>query len=140
MIAREAYNAQEVSVLYGVTERTVRRWISEDKLRAVKHGRGLEITVEDLQRMSEEHQIFPSAKKQRENATREENERLEQELHILRGRYEVVCELLDQANEKLKEELILNGQMRFELEQLKQSQSVAGTEISRQTPRDSGSA
>jgi excisionase family DNA binding protein len=41
------YNAREVAEALGVTERTVRRWITAGQLPAIKAGRAFQIRIED---------------------------------------------------------------------------------------------
>jgi len=42
------YTVREVAVRYQVAERTVRRWIAEDRLSAHKFGRAVRFSEQDL--------------------------------------------------------------------------------------------
>jgi excisionase family DNA binding protein len=85
----EYMNAQALAVHIGVTERTVRRWIKEGDLPAVKQGRSYLIRRENAEKMrlGELGQVVDERA-----ALAERVSALERELAVLQGRYAEVHE------------------------------------------------
>lgn len=55
MLSKPFMTTQEIAKLLKVKERTVRSWIHNQELRAIKLGREFRVAVEDLEAFVDEH-------------------------------------------------------------------------------------
>jgi excisionase family DNA binding protein len=103
-------SAQEAADHVGVTERTVRRWISSGTLRAEKIGRSFAIHLDDLEALG------GIARGRAQSAKLVERER-EAAFHELQGAYNQLRELYDLAQQELAAERRRNARLEVQLEQ-----------------------
>lgn len=68
MLSRPFFTTDEVAELFKVSEATVRTWIHESELRAVRFGREFRIAVKDLEAFVNAH-AMRSAASEPENDT-----------------------------------------------------------------------
>ncbi len=59
MLSRPFYTTQEIAELLKVSEATVRNWIHDEELRAVRIGRDFRVAARDLEAFLDEHATRP---------------------------------------------------------------------------------
>ena len=66
MLSKPFYTTHEISELLKVSEATVRSWIHESELRAVRFGREFRVAAKDLEAFINAHATMPAQPERRD--------------------------------------------------------------------------